>query len=146
MSRIWRLGVVVAVASASFVVAIGRFSDAAERGCAQRVREDSSYRVRFVQQPRMDVARYRLAVTRDGRAVTGAAVCLNAYMAGMSAMATTDAGREVSAGTYEVSLLFEMPGAWVGRVLIAEPGKSAVAVPMKLRVTMPMAAVTAPPP
>lgn len=139
MRRIWRLGLVAAVAAASFAVAIGRFSDAAEKGCAKRVSEDSSYQVSFLEPPRMDMdpARYRLAVTRQGRPVTGATFCVNTYMQGMSAMATTDDGREVSPGTYEVSLTFQMGGDWKGRALIGEPGKPMVAAPLTLQVAEP---------
>ncbi len=134
MRHIWRLTVVAVVAAAAFGVAITRFSDAAERGCAQRAREDTSYSVTFVDPPRMDLTQYRLAVSQGGRAVTGAEVCLNTYMQGMSAMATTDTGREVSPGTYEVTLIFQMGGIWKGRVLIAEPNKPVAAVPLTLDV------------
>ncbi|MDQ3570711.1 MAG: FixH family protein [Actinomycetota bacterium] len=134
MRRIWRLGLVAAAAVAGFYLAIVRFSDAAEEGCAQRVREDLSYEVRWDEQPRMDLTRYRLSVTRAGRPVRGAEVCLNASMKGMSAMAVTDHGREVAPGSYEVSLIFEMGGRWPGRVLIAEPGRGVVAVPLDLQV------------
>lgn len=145
MRRIWRLGLVATVAAASFVVAIGRFSDAAEKGCAQRAPEDTSYEVRFVPEPRMDITRYRLEVTREGRPVTGADVCITSFMEGMSAMATTDTGREVAPGTYEVSLLFEMGGPWLGRVLVAEGGGSAVGIPLDFRVIMPMVPLTVEP-
>lgn len=134
MRRIWRLGLVALLAAASFSLAIVRFSDAAEKGCAQRVRQDTSYQVRFDEAPAMGVTRYRLAVTQAGRPVTGAEICLNAYMKGMSAMAVADRGREVAPGSYEVSLTFEMGGRWPGRVLVAEPGHSVVAVPLDLRV------------
>lgn len=143
MRRIWRLGLVAVVAAASFVVAIGRFSDAAEKGCAQRVGEDTSYKVRIVGEPRIDITKYRLRVTRAGRPVSGVKVCINSYMQGMSAMATTDDATEVSPGLYDVKLVFEMGGGWLGRALIAEPGKKAVAVPMKFKVVMPM--IIAPP-
>ncbi len=38
MRWFWRLGVIGVLALASFVLAIGRFSAAAEKGCAQRAR------------------------------------------------------------------------------------------------------------
>lgn len=144
MRRIWRLGLVASLAAVAFAVAIGRFSDAAEKGCAQRVGEDPSYQVAFVDQPRMDLTVYRLAVTRAGRPVTGADVCLNAYMQGMSAMATADTGREVAPGTYEMSLVFQMGGAWRGRVLIAEPGRPVVAVPLEVDIEVSPAIAPSP--
>lgn len=134
MRRIWRLGLVAVAAAAAFSLAVVRFSDAAEEGCAQRVPEDPSYQVRWDEQPSMDVTRYRLTVTRAGRRVTGAQVCLNSYMKGMSAMAVADRGREVAPGVYEVSLTFEMGGRWPGRVLVTEPGKRVAAVPLDLMV------------
>lgn len=134
MRRIWRLGVLATVALVAFAFAIERFDDAAETGCAQRAREDPSYEARLIDEPRIDVLTYRLAVTRDGEVVEGADVCLNAYMQGMSAMATTDAGREVSPGIYELSLIFEMGGRWSGRVLVAEPGQSVAAIPLTLQI------------
>lgn len=134
MRRIWRLGVVASVAVTAFAFAIARFSDAAEEGCAQRVEEDPSYQVTFIDQPRTDLTLYRLLISRPDGPVTGADVCLNTYMQGMSAMATTDTGREVAPGTYEMSLTFQMGGVWKARVLITEPGKPAVAVPLTLQV------------
>lgn len=138
MRRIWRLGVVAAIATASFALAITRFSDAAEKGCAQRVHEDRSYTVTFLDQPRMDRLQYRVGVTRAGELVTGAEVCVTTYMQGMSAMATTDTADEVAPGTYEVSLIFEMGGAWKGRVLVKEPGRATVSVPLSLQVEVPV--------
>lgn len=134
MRRLWRLTVLAALAVFMFGLAVVRFSGAAEEGCAQRVKEDPSYRVTWDQAPRMALTRYRLTVTRDGRAVRGAQICLTAYMKGMSAMAVADNGREVAPGTYEVTLVFEMGGRWPARVLVAEPGQAVVAVPFDLRV------------
>jgi hypothetical protein len=134
MRRIWRLGLVAAAAAVAFGLATVHFSDAAEAGCAQRVPEDLSYEVRWSERPAMDVLGYRLSITRGGRPVMGANVCVNTYMAGMSAMAAADRAVEVVPGSYDLELLFEMGGKWPGRVLIAEPGKRTVAVPLSLDV------------
>lgn len=134
MRQIWRLGVLALVAVVAFAVAIVRFDDAAETGCAQRAREDPSYEARLLDEPQMDVLTYRVAITREGAEVEGADVCLSAYMQGMSAMATTGAGREVEPGIYELELTFEMGGRWSGRVLVAEGGQSAAAIPLTLEV------------
>lgn len=144
MRRIWRLGLVAAMAAGAFTLAMVRFSGAAEEGCAQRLPEDPSYRVRWSQQPSTDLTRYRLSVTREGRPVRGAEVCVSSYMKGMSAMATTDRGREVTPGSYEVALTFEMGGRWPARVLIAEPGRPVVAVPLLLEVRKAAVPTTAP--
>ncbi|MDQ4089182.1 MAG: FixH family protein [Actinomycetota bacterium] len=134
MRRIWRLGVVATVAATAFAFAIARFSDAAAEGCAQRVKEHPSYQVVFIDQPRVGLSTYRLLVSRADGPVTGAEVCLNSYMQGMSAMATTDTGVEVAPGTYEMSLTFQMGGPWLARVLITEPGKPVAAVLLTLQV------------
>ena len=134
MRRTWRLGLVATVAGVAFFLAIVQFGDAAEKGCAQRVPEDPSYQVRWSERPAMDVLGYRLSITRAGRPVTGANVCVNTYMSGMSAMAAADRAVEVVPGSYDLELLFEMGGEWLGRVVIAEPGKRTVAVPLSLDV------------
>ncbi|MDP9387918.1 MAG: FixH family protein [Actinomycetota bacterium] len=137
MRRVWRLAVVAAAAAVGFSLAVVRFGGAAEQGCAQRVARDPSYQVRWSEQPSSDVTRYRLSIRRDGQRITGADVCLNAYLRGMSAVAVADHGREVARGVYEVSLVFEMGGRWRGRVLVAEPGRRVVAVPLDLEVPSP---------
>ncbi len=134
MRQIWRLGVLAMLALVAFAVAIERFDDAAETGCAQRAREDPSYEARFIDEPQIEVLTYRVAITREGEEVEGADVCLSAYMQGMSAMATTGAAREVSPGVYEVSLTFEMGGRWSGRVLVVEPGQPVAAIPLTLEI------------
>lgn len=134
MRRLWRLGLIAAVGVASFVVALDRFSDAAEKGCTQRVRVNPAYQVQWDAEPRTDVSSYRMKVTRDGAPVAGARVCVNAYMIGMSAMAVTDVGREVEPGTYEVRLTFEMGDDWAGQVLVAEPGGGLAGVSLELNV------------
>lgn len=135
MTRLWRLGLIVTLAVAAFAVAVGRFNTAAAKSCAQRVPVDRSYQVRWDQEPRTDNSAYQITVTRSGDPVSGARVCLNAYMLGMSAMAVTDVGREVAPGTYELRLTFEMGDAWAGQVLVSEPGKPTVSVPLRLAVT-----------
>ncbi|MBA2497293.1 MAG: FixH family protein [Acidimicrobiia bacterium] len=134
MRQIWRLGVLAMLALVAFAVAIERFDDAAETGCAQRAREDASYEAQFLDEPQIELLTYRVEITREGEVVEGADVCLSAYMQGMSAMATTDAGREVEPGIYELSLTFEMGGRWSGRVLVVEPGQPVAAIPLTLEI------------
>jgi len=135
MRWVWRLGLVASIAIGAFVPALGRFSAAAEKSCAQRVRQDSDYHVRFDQRPRTNLSSYHVIVTKAGdQPVSGAHVCLNSYMVGMSAMAVTDIGRETFPGSYEVRLTFEMGDKWAGQVIIAEPGKPMVSVPIVLDV------------
>lgn len=133
LKRLWRLGLILAIALGSFLVALGRFSDAAEQSCMQRVTVDPSYEVQWDRQPSTDVSNYRIRVTRAGVPVTGARVCVSAYMVGMSAMAVADIGREVEPGVYELRLTFEMGQEWAGQVMIDEDGRLA-GVPLKLDV------------
>lgn len=130
----WRLGLIAILTVASFVLALDRFSLAAEKSCAQRVATDPSLQVKWDGQLRTDASLYHLTVTRNGRPVTGARVCVNMYMLGMSAMAATDIGKEVSPGTYELRLNFEMGDKWAGQVLVAQPGKPLGSVPLNLTV------------
>ncbi len=134
MRKIWRLGLVAMVALAAFVVAIDRFNTAAANNCAQRAPVDRSYRVEWDQQPRTDVSGYQIKVTRSGEPVTDARVCLTSYMLGMSAMAVADVGREVAPGVYEMRLTFEMGHEWAGQVLVMEPGRPMVSIPLHLNV------------
>ncbi len=134
MRWFWRLGVIAALALASFVLAIGRFSAAAEKSCAQHAARDPSLHVEWDDQPRTDLSLYRIRLTRGSEPVTGARVCLNTYMLGMSAMAATDIGREVAPGSYELRLNFEMGDRWAGQVLVAERGRPLAAVPLELDV------------
>lgn len=135
MRWFWRLGLVGAIAVASFFPALGRFSAAAEKSCAQQVRQDTAYQVRFDQRPRTNVSSYHIIVTKnDNQPVTGARICVNSYMVGMSAMAVTDIGKETFPGSYEVRLTFEMGDKWAGQVIVAEPGKPQVSIPVVLDV------------
>lgn len=134
MRRLWRLGLVAALGAGSFVAAVDHFEGAARRGCVQRAGRDDGYRVRVERGLRVDLARHRLAVTRRGRPVTGAHVCLTASMEGMAALAVTGTGREVAPGSYEVPLRFAAEGRWSARVVVTEPGGREVEVPLVLSV------------
>jgi hypothetical protein len=115
------------------VVALVRFSHAAARACAARVAPDPTYQVEWEPAPRTDVSSYRLAVTREGLPVTGARVCLNAYLIGLSAIAVTDIGTEVSPGIYRIDVTFGTAGRWAGHVLVGPPERR-VAVPVSINV------------
>lgn len=156
MRGIRRLGLLVSVTTAAFVLAVGRFETAARDGCAQRAGADRSYRVelaavtatgmagRTAGTARPDVGArdgrgtgemadpapktYRLRVLRDGRAVPAARVCIAAHMRGMSAMAVVGHATETTPGTYVVTVDYPMAGEWTARVVVDEPGRPAAAV------------------
>lgn len=100
------------------------------RGCGTKARSDRSYSVKLEERARLKVSSYHLAVTHDGRPVSAARVCVDAEMNGMPAMGITNDAKEVSPGHYEVTMRLGMGGAWKGTVLIAEPGRPAVTVPL----------------
>jgi hypothetical protein len=152
-----RLGLLVAVTTAAFALAVGRFESAARDGCAQRAGTDRSYRVELTALTAAGTAgratgmgdgardggasgemagpaqkTYRLRVLRDGRAVAGARVCIAAYMRGMSAMAVVGHATETTAGTYVVTVDYPMEGAWTARVVVDERGRPAAATTFDL--------------
>ncbi len=131
-----RLAVVVVVALVGFGAAFVAFGDAARRGCVVEAPRDPSYSAELEEPVRMGETTHVLRVSRDGRPVSGARVCLTVDMVGMSAMGVGDEAREVAPGRYEVSLHFAMPGPWKGTVLVEEQGASQeVSVPLTFEVT-----------
>ncbi len=85
--------------------------------------------------PRAEATTFHLTVRRDGAPVTGATVCLKADMPDMQHPGVNTVARESTAGTYDAQLRFSMTGAWVGSVVIAEPGRPPVSVPVSVEVT-----------
>lgn len=152
MRGIRRLGLLVIVTTAAFVLAVGRFESAARDGCAQRAGVDRSYRVELTAVTAAGMAgratgmdegarggrdmgdmagpsptTYRLRVARDGRPVAGARVCIAAYLRGMSAMAAVGHATETTPGTYVVTVDYPMGGEWTARVVVDERGRPAAA-------------------
>ena len=84
--------------------------------------------------PKAEGTTFRLSVTRDGAAVTGAKVCLTADMPDMQHPGVNTLAKETSAGRYETSLRFSMGGGWRGAVTIAEPGRPSVSVTVRFQV------------
>lgn len=100
-------------------------------------RPDPSYRVTIGSDPnpaRAQETTFHLSVHQDGKAVTGAKVCVAADMPGMQHPGVNTVATEASAGTYDVQVKFSMVGDWEGSVTIAEPGKPAVSVPVNFGV------------
>jgi hypothetical protein len=100
------------------------------RGCGTKAVPDHSYSVKLEERARLKVSSYHLAVMRGGQPVRGARVCVDAEMNGMPAMGVTTDAKEVAPGSYEVKLTLGMGGAWKGAVIVAEPGRPAVTVPL----------------
>jgi len=84
--------------------------------------------------PAAEATTFRLTIRHDGRAVTGARVCLRTDMPDMTHPGVSAVATEASGGQYDARLKFAMTGAWVGSVVVAEPGRRAVAVPIRFDV------------
>ncbi len=130
-----RLVVVVIIALVGAAAAFVAFRDDARRGCLAEGSRDPSYSAEFEEPPRMDVKTHVLTVSHEGMPVTGARVCMNVDMVGMSAMGVGDEAREISPGRYELSMNFAMAGPWEGVVLIEEEGGQTIEVPVAFDVT-----------
>ncbi len=134
MKGIRRLLVVTVLALVGFAAALVRFGQAAEEGCIAEPQPHPHYEVELVPPIEFTKTTYELTVFRDGGPVTGARVCLDAAMGGMSAMSLSDEGEEVAPGRYELYLPFQMPGSWDASVLVDEPGQDPVALPLSFHV------------
>jgi copper transport protein len=116
-------------------VAAGRQADSSG-GCGVG-QLDPSYTVNVDSEPdppRAEGTTFRFTVRRDGKAVTGAKVCISADMPDMQHPGVSKVGRELSGGRYELDLKFGMGGAWAGSLFIVEPGKPVALVPVKFQV------------
>ncbi len=84
--------------------------------------------------PRPEGTSFVLTLRRDGRPVTGAKVCLSADMPDMDHPGLTYVAREGSGGRYEARIVFGMGGAWRTSVIVAEPDRSVVSLPLAFQV------------
>ena len=138
MRGIGRLVFVSALAVASFVVALVSFRPPPASECQMESASDPSYRVRLEEPPEVNVTTYHLLVTRDDGPVTGALVCMRLDMGGsgnMPGMVASNEAREVSAGRYAVAIELVMSGRWQGNVIVTEPGRPPVRIPLTIQVS-----------
>ncbi len=99
---------------------------------------DAAYTVSMESEPsppRAEGTTFHLTVRHDGKAVTGAKVCMTADMTEMHHEGINSQATEASGGKYDTALKFGMRGPYGGSVVIAEPGKAAVSVPVTFEVT-----------
>ncbi len=114
----------------------GPVSPGSGAGCGDGT-PDPTYRMTLASEPdppRAEGTAVRLTLDQDGRAVTGAEVCVRADMPDMEHPGVTTMARETSEGSYETRLELPMVGTWEGEVTVAEPGRPAVSVPLALEV------------
>ncbi|HWC11418.1 MAG TPA: FixH family protein [Acidimicrobiales bacterium] len=131
-----RLGAVVVIALAGFVAALVQFDNAAAGSCMEEPDPGSSHSAAFAAPVDTGQESQVLLLSRDGRPVSGAHVCLSTEMEGMTGMGMSADAREVAPGRYEVPIRFPMPGTWEVTVAVAREEGAApeVAVPMKVDV------------
>ena len=101
--------------------------------CPRDGTKDASYSGRFEGPVSMDQSKHVVRVTRDGRPVSGAQVCLNTAMVGMSTMKYTAKGDELAPGRYGVGFKFEMEGTYRGNVVTKQGGKE-ISIPVSVKV------------
>lgn len=149
--------IVAGIAVVAFVVALLAFSGGSSKdetvdasgqitvpgtaaqgsGCAGEAKADAAYTVTMDSDPsppRAEGTTFHLTVRHDGKAVTGATVCLTADMTEMHHEGINNEAKEASGGKYDTTLKFGMRGPYGGSVIIAEPGKAAVSVPITFTV------------
>lgn len=130
-----RLIVVAAVALLSFAGAIVVLADDARLGCAVGGTPDPTLQVSLPPEFVMSRTDYEIGITRGGDPVSGARVCARVSMRGMEAMGfSDDKAEETAPGTYRINVTLPMGGAWTGTVLVTEPGKPQVSVPLEFTV------------
>lgn len=95
---------------------------------------DPAYKVATATQPKTESTSMELEVTKDGKPVKGAKVCLTADMVGMSHPPVGGLGSETSPGVYRFPAKFSMRGGWVGTVTVVPESGSSVAVPVSFDV------------
>lgn len=152
MNKAMRTGILVVVAVLAFGVALLVFRSSTESasdnvisggqpattmagmsasGCPTNTSNDATYKVVVESQPTAESKDVTLAVTRDGRPVSGATVCVEAAMSTMAHEGINGKATELPGGRYQVkNLSFGMRGGWSGTVFIEESGRRAAAVPV----------------
>lgn len=144
------VGTLVAVVALTFLIySVGDYQDGdlggggsnlageAAAGACGVGAPDPAYSVAVVSNPdppRPEGTTLRFTVRQEGRAITGAKVCLAADMPDMQHPGVYKVAKELSGGQYEMQLQFGMGGSWKLAVTVAEPGKPIVSVPLSLQV------------
>lgn len=106
-------------------------------GCGQGTPADPSWTVDVVANPnppRPEGTNFVFTVRQAGRPVTGAKVCLAADMPDMQHPGLSATGRESGGGRYETRIQFGMGGTWRTSLIVAEPDKPVVSVPLSIQV------------
>lgn len=138
-----RLAAVVVIALVGFVAAIVVFNTEGKRGCPLAADEDSSYSGGFVGRVSMNETNHEVQVTHNGRPVSGARVCVNTEMVGMSGMGYSAKGQQFAPGRYRVGFQFGMDGEYRGNLVTKDAGRE-VSIPLLIDVSSIADAMKAP--
>ena len=106
-------------------------------GCGQGTPADPSYTVDVVANPdppRPEGTTFLFTVRQGGRPVTGAKLCVAADMPEMQHPGLSSVARENPGGRYETRIQFGMGGNWRTSLIVAEPDKPVVSVPLTIQV------------
>lgn len=134
MKHIAAVAVVLTSGGAVALAACGSSDDEkAAKVCPNDAATDSAYSGSFVGPVRMDDDKHVIQVTRNGRPVSRARVCIDTKMVGMTSMRYTVKGKEVAPGRYQVGFKFEDEGTYKGNVVTQRGGKQ-VSIPVTVKV------------
>ena len=130
-----RLASIVGLTFIAFLAAIVHFSHPpVGQSCVGDSPTAPGYSAGFEQSPSTMAGVQVLAVADNDKPVTGANVCVNTWMVGMSGMAMSQPARELGRGRYKVDLQFPMSGRWDANVVVVSGNQSAIAVPVEFAV------------
>lgn len=132
-----RLAIVTMAAVAGFAAALIRFGQVdSSQSCLLDAPKDPSYAVQFADTVTMDQTNHVITVRHAGQPVSGARVCMNTWMLGMTGMAMTTNGSELSPGRYNIPFQFAMGGPWKATVIVSEKAGQQVGVPITFMVNV----------
>lgn len=124
----------VAAASSTTTAAVAGASSGPAGPCPSNAKVDAAYSVALAGDAKSESSSVAVVVTRDGKAVTGAKVCIAAAMTGMSHGGISGLGAEMPGGRYEFEASLGMRGTWAGTVTIGESGRAPASVPLTFEV------------
>ncbi len=138
MRNVWRLSIVGLVGMALFGLAITKLNSPPFSACTSIPSRDRSFDAELLEEPNVNLTRYRIRVTQDGQPVDGANVCMRADMGGaggMSGMGLNEMAGEVEPGVYEVPVRFMMGGFWQSTIVVELDTGRQVGIPLNIIVS-----------
>lgn len=106
----------------------------ASKTCPHNAAADASYKGTFQGPQSTAQTTHVVMVTHNGQPVSGATVCVNTAMVGMTSMHYSVKAAQVGPGRYQAPFRFEMVGTYRGNVVTNVNGK-AVSIPVSVYVS-----------